>query len=412
MNDNGEERMKILSVPIQEGYTEYFEQEIIAKANKKLVKVNQPELRIVSVDMKSYPAYDVFDKPIMLNEYTYNIEIPDITGLDNVEYIGAISYKTGIKTTYSEDDSIILNEIPEDRLKCDHCNINRYRNIYYIFKKDENLMVIGSACAKDYFGHDIGKILNILNRIVEPISEESLFNWSGYSKGFYISSIVLPVLFATKNAEHNWIGKNKAMESGAVPTSHIVSNFVNPTSGFRRTFEWADYLTFIENYTDQDIIDIMERLYTKWGNIELSGNFDYNVYNQLFDVSHDHTRRNICTSIGIVGYAIYALLREENEAKIKSEEVKLESLYQGEIGDRLELDIQVIFKYFVDNAYGGCDLVKMQDENGNVYVWFASGNFVPNLGSYYHIKGTVKKHDEYKGDKQTILTRCKNMVSG
>ncbi len=52
----------------------------------------------------------------------------------------------------------------------------------------------------------------------------------------------------------------------------------------------------------------------------------------------------------------------------------------------------------------------MQDENGNVYVWFASGNFVPDLGSHYHIKGTVKKHDDYKGDKQTILTRCKNLA--
>ncbi len=329
--------MKIMSVLIKEGYTEFFEKVIIAKANKKLLKVNQPELKILSVDTEQHTEHDDIDRLITYNIFTYNIEVPDITGLDNVEYVGAISYKTGIKTTYFEDDSIMLNDIPKEQLKCDHCNINRYRNIYYIFRKDGELLIIGSSCAKDYFGHDIGKILNILNKIYTPINEDEFSNWGGGRIGFYTSQIVLPVLFVTKNAEHNWVGKNKAMDTGIMATSHIVAEFVTPSSDFRRTIEWKDYLTFTENYSKQDVQDIMEKLYTKWENISPTNNFEWNVFNQLFTESNE--RRNICTSVGIVGYAIYSLLKEENEAKIKSEEVKLESLHQGEMCVKLELDI-------------------------------------------------------------------------
>ncbi len=122
--------MKILSVQIEEGYTDYFEKVIIAKANKKLLKVNQPELLILSITTEQHTKSGNQNLPVTYNIYTYDIEVPDITGLENIEYIGAISYKTGIKTTYSEDDSIVLNDIPKERLKCDHCNINRYRNIH------------------------------------------------------------------------------------------------------------------------------------------------------------------------------------------------------------------------------------------------------------------------------------------
>jgi hypothetical protein len=63
-------------------------------------------------------------------------------------------------------------------------------------------------------------------------------------------------------------------------------------------------------------------------------------------------------------------------------------------------------------------LVVVSDENGNVIVWFATGGNTVEVGTEgvrapleigrtYQIKGTVKKHEEYFGVKQTCLTRCK-----
>jgi hypothetical protein len=46
------------------------------------------------------------------------------------------------------------------------------------------------------------------------------------------------------------------------------------------------------------------------------------------------------------------------------------------------------------------------DEQGNCIVWKATSNPSMEIGQTYSVKGTVKDHTDYKGTKQTLLTRC------
>ena len=48
-------------------------------------------------------------------------------------------------------------------------------------------------------------------------------------------------------------------------------------------------------------------------------------------------------------------------------------------------------------------LTKFHDAEMNVYVWFASKPLIE--GNEYRLRATVKEHSEYKGIKQTVLTR-------
>lgn len=50
-------------------------------------------------------------------------------------------------------------------------------------------------------------------------------------------------------------------------------------------------------------------------------------------------------------------------------------------------------------------MYKFHDESGNVFMW-STGNSL-NTEYPYQIVGTVKSHEEYKGTKQTWLTRCR-----
>ena len=52
--------------------------------------------------------------------------------------------------------------------------------------------------------------------------------------------------------------------------------------------------------------------------------------------------------------------------------------------------------------------MKFLTEDGACLVWKASNTELArgDVGKKYDIKGTVKKHDEYKGAKQTLLSRC------
>ena len=45
--------------------------------------------------------------------------------------------------------------------------------------------------------------------------------------------------------------------------------------------------------------------------------------------------------------------------------------------------------------------------NGNTVVWKTTKNLDLEPDKEYVIKGTVKELSEYRGDKQTVLTRCK-----
>ena len=87
--------------------------------------------------------------------------------------------------------------------------------------------------------------------------------------------------------------------------------------------------------------------------------------------------------------------------------MKKQSEHVGEVGEKLK-DIEAeiastrIFRVN-DNVK---TLVVMKDKNNNVYKWFASGVKEYEERKQITLSGTVKKHDEYNGVKNTILSRC------
>lgn len=96
---------------------------------------------------------------------------------------------------------------------------------------------------------------------------------------------------------------------------------------------------------------------------------------------------------------------QEAIEKLIYEEGKSE--YVAEIGDTITVDeMYVESKISFAGSYGPTNLYRMVDANGNVYTWFTSTSPLSE-GSTYKLKGQVKKHDTYKREKQTVLTRCK-----
>jgi hypothetical protein len=45
-------------------------------------------------------------------------------------------------------------------------------------------------------------------------------------------------------------------------------------------------------------------------------------------------------------------------------------------------------------------------EGKHIYVWFTTKSLIFNVGDKVILSGTVKKLQEYEGEKQTVLTRC------
>lgn len=88
----------------------------------------------------------------------------------------------------------------------------------------------------------------------------------------------------------------------------------------------------------------------------------------------------------------------------------------GEIGDKIKVDatLKSVYDYETHfSYYGGISTIyKFVMDNGNIIIWNTSGvasfNDRPiEEGNKYTITGTIKNFKEYKGEKETVLTRCK-----
>ena len=80
----------------------------------------------------------------------------------------------------------------------------------------------------------------------------------------------------------------------------------------------------------------------------------------------------------------------------------------GNEGDHVKEKVTLVSKRSFYGKFGLTDVYTFQDENENIYTWFTtSATFQKEIGDTFTLKGTVKKHDEFKGTKTTVLTRCR-----
>lgn len=98
--------------------------------------------------------------------------------------------------------------------------------------------------------------------------------------------------------------------------------------------------------------------------------------------------------------------REEREARWAEE--KAQSEHVGEAGERITVDVKVERITWHDGRFGPTRLLKMRDAGGNLLVWWCSSSARDwTEGEAVTLVGTIKKHDEFRDEKQTILTRCR-----
>lgn len=82
--------------------------------------------------------------------------------------------------------------------------------------------------------------------------------------------------------------------------------------------------------------------------------------------------------------------------------------YLGTVGERLSVEGVIEVAVSVETQWGTSKLVVV-NVDGSLVKTFGSGTTLwgHEPGDRVRITGTVKGHDRYMGDKQTVLTRCK-----
>lgn len=98
-------------------------------------------------------------------------------------------------------------------------------------------------------------------------------------------------------------------------------------------------------------------------------------------------------------------LSEDRETEIKKQK---QAIYIGKKGDKIEEEVTVVFNTSVPTNYGIIYITNMENKDGVVFV-VKSSSFSAKKDDKFILKGTIKAHEEYKGIKQNILIRCKQI---
>jgi hypothetical protein len=326
------------------------------------------------------------------------------TGLDGVNIINAVPGET------------VNQEYRTSGIKCDHCGRDHIvRKDTYILRHDDGREIqVGSKCIKDFLGHlDPEQVVayagfwtDSINNVFTSDEYDEDFDFSGPFVRGEASLDLLDVLTVTCNIAgiYGYTSKAKAeADPDLQPTSKVVSGYLF------RSFSKKELETI-----DKDLGELPEeKLEANHQKaielVEWAKNLDDSESEYLGNLKAIANGGKVTIRTFGLAVSIYASkLREEND---QARQENSNSEHLGKEGDKLTVDVTVNVVSHSEGEYGITSFIVFSDDDGNIIVWNKSGGCDYKKGDTLRIKGTVKGHGEFRGVKQTRLTRCKEVAS-
>jgi len=295
-----------------------------------------------------------------------------------------------------------------DRIDCDHCGHKRARKHSILVRHIETneYMQVGTTCVKDFFGfHDpagfMFKASILLSGIVGCLDEEKGFKNNSDCYGYDFPETF--VMSAACIRHWGWMSRGKAMHNdaaGPATADHVIDN-LNPWPNMPEELK-------VGGVTEEDKEEA-RLAWEYWQTVEHKNN-DY-LLNccKLIEIGFVPAKYMGLAVSMVSSYQRHALkLKERELMKAKHGE----SNHVGAVGERLKgIKVQCIYNRDFENEWGMKTLYSFRDASGNIYkTWYSGDAWGACQGDHLTIDGTVKKHDEFKGEKQTMLTRVKGVL--
>jgi hypothetical protein len=397
-----------MKVEIPIGRKEFIEKNV-AKLNKKAVKLGcQPvtlefsEIREIELDDAHGHAYKAF-----VLDATLNYEIPIINGWELICRYDGFEGPDGVVifTSKVPEKEIPLLYIDKKEIACEHCGINRFRNHSMLMHNVETgeYKEVGSTCIKDFFGHDpkgfmLFATYNFSDLFNGEEGESYEYNGMGYKRGCDSLTAVL-TLTAACIQKFGWVSRKTADAHSTeynplTPTSSDVQFWADP-----KNWNDAKYRNDRPEVTEDHIALAAATIEYFKG---VSPNNDYLMNcHKLAEIGMVPSRM-----IGVACSMVEVYRKEVLRIEKKKIEFK-ESNWVGVVGQKLiDIVVKCIYNTSVESQWGASQLYILVDGDGNRFNTFYNGRgWKMKQGDKGIMKGTVKAHDTYKGDKVTKMTR-------
>jgi len=278
---------------------------------------------------------------------------------------------------------------------CDHCQSARSRKVSYVVHKEGGeYKEVGSNCLKDFLGHRSAESLILFYTYLREIAEDTWEPGSGPSISY--ESLVDLLAFTARVIERE--GYFKADSEKA--TSGVIFSLFVPVQGSKARAEQNDLR---EHYEPTVRNRETAAKAIEW--VRVSTDPSNYMHNLRTLMAEDDVP---LTKLGFLVSSVQAYLKEMGLAVQRAAKIEKSNLHVGTIGERSEFTLMLTRIREVNSSFGVTTIHAFEDEAGNAFTWFASArdlSATQDYNEFFKVKATVKKHDEYQGRNQTVLTR-------
>jgi hypothetical protein len=342
-------------------------------------------------------SYDVSAPYVATVPYTSQKHlVVDIT-IDASYKISGYEFVASLESTSSDNlikkvsDDVFVPETYRTRCACDHCKTNRMRKYTVLLKNIDNgdYVQVGKSCVADYLGRDMSdyaSYLSIFDSIDDFVENNLTSTRGGNTLVFDFEDIICQTWEYVNR--FGYISKAMASENYSMTATSTAVFFAMTGGGFEeKKFEVYD-ITDDSKSKCSDVIKFIKDL-------DDSSDYNHNL-KTLSDLAYAD-RRNFGLVVSAVGSYIRATAeKKEREAKIPSEHI-------GTVGDKIEFKATPVCISSYLGDYGWSYIYKM-DVNNNIIVW-KTNKALDEVECT--IKATIKEHSDFRGQKQTVITRGK-----
>jgi hypothetical protein len=395
----------------------------IAKLAKRAAKLHSDAISLDVlgyVDHKKTSTYGI-EKVVRIFDVTVSGPAPRINGWEFIAVLEPVASESGeVLGNLLRNVPNASKPVPEVYRSagnnCDHCNTARRRNeTFVLVNEGGDYKQVGRQCLRDFLGHAspemYASLAQILMDCAAMCSDSEDEDWGGGGRGAsrYITEEVMTLAACSIRLE-GWRSATAAKASGGESTSSSVAAWVS--SSAEAQSKWKNPLRASE--ADRETAKtVCEWLAALESRTELNDYF-YNL--SLLGQGATITSKGFGLACSAIPTYLREMEREINRRKRMEEDSQ--SVYVGEVGTRIKITATLVHTMDFGSDFGVTHMYKFKDESGNVLVWFASSVYWNPatgqdiaMGDTVVLNASIKKHEDFRGIKQTILTRAKAWVS-
>lgn len=287
---------------------------------------------------------------------------------------------------------------------CEHCKTNRYRKSSFVVQNTSTgeFKQVGANCLGDYtHGMSAEGVTSWLSLFEELVQGEAIYP---SSKIIFYYNVHEMLCYYIETVKH---------------FGYVRSSDPNSTV-------WESFDFYLYDHDRTRLGMNADNVWRKMNSVNYKAITPENerkaeeciawVEEQEESSNYMHNLKTVCLSQCVtaknLGVVASVLPTMNKDLERKAEQKRMEkSNYVGKVGERITVEV-TSFKLLTswENNWGFTRLYKIVDATGNVYVWKTSNNIEEDV---VKIVGTIKAHNEFRGVKQTELTRCKvSIVKG